>query len=56
MATIVVEKLPKDYEEQRMRMVQKCAYLIKIQNSPSELVVNSDQTSIHLVSTGGART
>ena len=37
-------------------MAQRCAYLVKVHNIPKELVVNSDQTWIHLVSTGESRT
>ena len=37
-------------------MGQRRAYLIKIHNIPEELVVNTDKTGIHLVSTGEART
>jgi hypothetical protein len=37
-------------------MVQMYAYLIKVHNILQSLVVNNDQTGIHLVPTGGART
>ena len=37
-------------------MAQRCAYLIKVHNISQSLVVNSDQTDIHLVPIGGART
>ena len=37
-------------------MAQRCAYLIKIHNIHEYFVVNSDQTGIYLVPTGGART
>ena len=37
-------------------MVQKCAYLVKIHNIRPSLIVNIDQTGIHLVPTRGART
>ena len=37
-------------------MAQRCAYLIEVHNISQELVVNTDQTGIHLVPTGGART
>jgi hypothetical protein len=37
-------------------MAQRCAYLVKIHNIPQSLVVNTDQTGIHLVPTGGSRT
>ena len=37
-------------------MAQHCVYLINVHNIPQQLVVNSNQTGIHLVPTGGART
>jgi hypothetical protein len=37
-------------------MTQRYTYLIKVHNIPQSLVVNSDQTGIHLVPTAGART
>ena len=55
-ATSAVGKLPKDYEDQGKAMAQRCAYLVSVHNIPEELVVNTDQTGIHLVPTGGSRT
>ena len=55
-STTAAGKLPKDFEEQGRVMAQRCAYLVKVHNIPMELVVNSDQTGIHLVPTGGSRT
>jgi len=55
-STIATSKLPKDYELQGKIMAQRCAYLIKVHNIPQELVVNIDQTSIHLILIGGAKT
>ncbi len=55
-ATTAAGKLPDDFELQGLTMTQKCAYLINIHNIHESLVVNSDQTGIHLVPTGGART
>jgi hypothetical protein len=55
-STTAAGKLPKDFEEQGKAMAQRCAYLVKVHNIPKELVVNSDQTGIHLVPTGGSRT
>ena len=46
-----VGKLPKDFEEQGIAMAQRCAYLVKVHNIPTELVVKSDQTGIHFVPT-----
>ena len=37
-------------------MAQMCAYLINVHNIPQFLVFNSDQTDIHLVPIGGAKT
>ena len=55
-ATTTAGKLPDDFELQGLTMVQRCVYFIKVHNIPQSLVVNSDQTGIHLVPTGGART
>ena len=55
-STTSTGKLPKDFEEQDKAMIQHCAYLVKVHNIPQELVVNSDQTWIHLVLTGGSKT
>jgi hypothetical protein len=37
-------------------MTQRIAYLVKCYNVPCELVVNTYQTKIHLVPTGGTKT
>jgi hypothetical protein len=50
-----MEKLLKDYEEQGMKMAQRYAYLVKIYNIPSELVVNTDQINIYFIPTSGTR-
>ena len=55
-STTAAGKLPKDFQEQGKAMAQRCAYLVKVHNIPKELVVNSDQTGIHLVPTGGSKT
>jgi hypothetical protein len=55
-STTAAGKLPHDYEEQGKKMAQRCAYLVKMHNIPPSLVVNTDQTGIHLVPTGGAKT
>jgi len=55
-ATTTAGKLPDDFELQGLTMAQRCAYLIKVHNILQSLVVNSDQTGIHLVPTGGAKT
>jgi hypothetical protein len=46
-------KLPKDWERQRYHMSCRVAYFMKLYNVPAELVVNSDQTGIHLVPNTG---
>ena len=55
-ATGVARKLPSNWEEQGLKMTQRVAYLVKAHSLPPELVVNTDQTGIHLVPTGGTRT
>ena len=55
-STAIVGKLPTDYKSQGFTMAQRCAYLINVHNIPQELVVNTDQTEIHLVPTRGAKT
>jgi hypothetical protein len=54
--TTTTSKLPKDWELQGLRMTQRIAYLVKCYNIPCELVVNINQTRVHLVPTGGTRT
>ena len=54
--TTTASKLPKDWELQGLRMAQRIAYLVKCYNVPCELVVNTDQTRIHLVPTSGTET
>jgi hypothetical protein len=48
--------LPIDHKEQGKKMAQRCAYLVRIHNIPQSLVVNSNQTRIHLVPTRGVKT
>ena len=55
-STTSAGKLPSDHEEQRKKMAQRCTYLVKIHNIPQSLAVNTDQTGIHLMPTGGSRT
>jgi hypothetical protein len=55
-ATTAASKLPKDWKIQSLRMAQRVAYLVKYYNIPFELVVNTDQTGIHLMPTGGTKT
>jgi hypothetical protein len=51
-ATTAASKLPNDWELQGLKMAQRVAYLVKCYNVPQELVVNTDQTGIHLMPTG----
>jgi hypothetical protein len=55
-STTAAGKLPKDWEEQGKKMAQRVAYLSKLHDIPPSLVVNTDQTGMHLVPTGGSRT
>jgi hypothetical protein len=55
-ATGAARELPSDWNEQGLKMSQRVAYLVKAHSIPPELVVNTDQTGIHLVPTGGAHT
>jgi hypothetical protein len=55
-ATGAARKLPKNWEDQGLQMVQRAAYLVKAHNILATMMVNSDQTGIHIVPLGGART
>jgi hypothetical protein len=55
-ATTAAQKLPSDWEVQGLRMTQQIAYLVKSYSIPESMVVDTDQTGIHLVPTGGAYT
>ena len=55
-ATGTTRKLPNDWEGQGLQMAQRVAYLVKTHSLPPQLVVNTDQTGIHLVPTGGTHT
>ena len=54
--TTAASKLPLDWMEQEFNMNYKVAYLAKVYGIQSSLVVNSDQTSIHLVLVAGGKT
>jgi hypothetical protein len=56
MATIAASKLPLDWGSQSLTMAYKVVYLAKAYSIPPILVVNNDQTRIHLVPNGGERT
>jgi hypothetical protein len=46
--TTIANKVSKNWELQKLQMAQRVAYLVKCYNIPRELVVNIDQTRIHL--------
>ncbi len=54
-ATIVTSKLPPDWLAQNYTMTCRVIYLVKANSIPPTLVVNSDQTEVHLVHDGGER-
>lgn len=54
--TTAASKLPIDWIEQGLKMNYRVAYLAKLYNIPPSLVVNSDQTGIHLVPAAGGKT
>ena len=49
-------KLPNNWEEQKLHMVQRAAFFMKAYSIPTKMFVNTDQTDIHLIPTSGART
>jgi len=53
--TTVASKLLADWEEQGRSMAYCVAYLVKVYSIPSALLVNSDQTGIHLVPIAGEK-
>jgi hypothetical protein len=55
-ATIVVAKLPPNWEDQGIEMAHRVAYLVKTYNVLASLVINMNQIGIHLVPIGGERT
>jgi hypothetical protein len=55
-ATTAAQKLPLDWEAQGLKMSQRIAYLVKSYSIPDSMVINTDQTGIHLIPTGGAHT
>ena len=54
--TTVASKLPTDWMEQGLNMNYMIAYLVKVYNIPTYLVINPDQTGIHLIPSAGGRT
>jgi hypothetical protein len=54
--TISTGKLPQTWEQEGMAMAHRVAYLVKVYNILMCLVVNIDQTRVHLVPVGGDRT
>jgi hypothetical protein len=55
-ATIVAQKLPKDWEHHLDMMACRAAFEMFTHGVPAELMVNMDQTVMHLVPLGGSRT
>jgi hypothetical protein len=51
MGTTIASKLPSDCKEQGWDTGDMVAYLVKIYNIAPTLVVNNDQTRVHLVLT-----
>jgi hypothetical protein len=49
-------KVSHDHKEKGKKMAQRCAYLVNIHNISLSLVVNIDQTRIHLILRRGVRT
>ena len=54
--TTAASKLPLDWMEQGLNIIYMVAYIAKVYGIPSSLVVNSDQTGIHLVRAAGGKT
>jgi len=55
-ATTTVQKLPEDWEHQLDMMAYWAAFEVFTHGVPAELMVNMDQTVMHLVLSGGSRT
>jgi hypothetical protein len=55
-ATTAAQKLPKDWEHQLDMMAYRAAFEVLTHGVPAELMVNMDQTAMHLVPSGGSRT
>jgi hypothetical protein len=55
-STGATRKLPNYWEQQGLQMAQRIAYLVKAYSVSPSLMVNTDQTGIHLIPRGGART
>ncbi len=55
-ATIVVAKLPLNWEDEGIEIAHRVAYLVKTYNVLASLVINTNQTRIHLVPTSGEKT
>jgi hypothetical protein len=56
LATTTTTKLPPNWVDQGTKMAYKVAYLVKSYNIPTTLVINIDQTCVHLVPTRGEMT
>jgi hypothetical protein len=51
--TITARKLHQTWEQKDMAMAHRLVCLVKVYNIPMCLVVNTDQTGVHLVPTKG---
>ncbi len=56
MATTIASKLPPNWFTQGLTRAYRVYYLIKTYPIPPTLIVNNDQTRVHLVFNGGERT
>jgi hypothetical protein len=54
--TITTTKLPPNWKNPRTKMTYKVAYLVKTYNIPTTLVINTNETSVHLIHTRKERT
>ncbi|KAL3675048.1 hypothetical protein R1sor_024996 [Riccia sorocarpa] len=55
-SSIAASKLPDNYEVHGYQMVLRLSYLVVIHKIPEDLLVNMDQTGLHLVHVSGERT
>lgn len=54
--TTAAQKLPADHELQTLRATQRIAYLVEQYYIPPDLIINFDQTGLHLQPTAGTST
>jgi hypothetical protein len=51
MATTIASKLPSNWYKRRFNMAYWVVYLMKVYNITPTLIINNDQTSVHLIPT-----